>query len=133
MRLKKESKGKIRWTLIAGFVLLVAALAIQHAGQQLSPHNETADVEKMIDEITAENVYVQNYNLNEDFQRTVQFIPRADLANLKQENELYQRLPDKDLYRVDWSSPEKGRFMAIVDPETEEVVMFYRLSGVSFS
>jgi hypothetical protein len=130
---KKERKEKIRWSLIAGFVLLVAAMAVQHAGQQLRQPTAAIDVEEMIDHITAENIYVDNYNLNQEFQRTVEFISQEDLITLKQENELYQRLPDKDLYKVDWSHAQKGRFMAMVDLETEEVIMFYRLSGVELS
>ena len=121
--------------MAAALILLGVAYVGQQFRQDWQPQDteNNENVEAMIDRVTGENEYVKSMNLNQAFNRQITFLSREELAVLKVENQLYQRLPEKDLYRVDYSHPTQGRYLAVVDPEEEEVIMFYRLSGVNVS
>ena len=133
--MKDIKREVLQKTAIIALVLLVLAFAVQQTRQTFEGESgeETETLEEKITRITEENPYVRNLRLNEDFERTVELISQEELAVLKLDNELYKRLPDKDLYRIYYDHYKQGRYFAMLDLETEEVILFYRLSGVNVS
>lgn len=88
-------------------------------------------MEEKVLAVAEKNEFIQSLRLNDDFQAIITFLSKEKIVELKQESMIYQRLPEKDLYQVNYVSPTLGNYLAVVDLEDENVLMFYRLAGVT--
>lgn len=86
--------------------------------------------EEKIDRIAMGNAQMQEYVIGQGYSRQVNELSVEEVIALKQQS-MFKDLPEKALVQVEYSHPQKGKFIAIIDLEDENVLKFYRIAGIT--
>jgi hypothetical protein len=122
--------------MIAIIVLLAGCVeqSTKDNNSQTKDNNssEEKQMESQLLEIANQNQNVKDYIIGQGFQAKTMKLSQELIEAQKQKNPIYQGLPtNTELFEIDYFSPEKGSFVAIIDWQNKTLIKFYRTAGIS--
>lgn len=114
--------------LIGFAVFLVVLLA---AFFLLTNNSMGEETKRKVLEIAGTNDFVQQLIVGQGFETKITRLDSKGILELRAKDALYDNLPEKTLYRVNYDSAVKGSYVVIVDLEQNKVLKFFRIASIS--
>jgi len=107
-------------------VLALVLLALAGCVQE----EEEKTLEEMLKEIAEKDEQYRNFVQEKGFEEKISVLEKEEVMELKESGGIYAELPEKNIYRVEYSNGEYGTYHVLIDLEEEKVLTFYRMSGI---